>query len=96
MFYLVAGTCVPYLRWTQPALRRPCRVWLPFSLAFCALSLALVVAILQQQLVESMVCLACIAAGVPVYFLKRHCRAAHDWALARLPARYAPLPTDVA
>ena len=89
----MAGTCVPYLRWTQPTLRRPFRVWLPLSVAFCVLAMALVAAILQEQFVESMVCVACIAAGAPVYLLKRHFRAVHDWAKAHMPVRYARLPS---
>lgn len=78
IFYFLAASCVPVLRWREPELERPFRVWLPIPVTFCIIAAALVVATIIQQAVPSLIAIGCIAAGVPFYFLEGH---VHDLAV---------------
>eukprot|EP00041_Stephanoeca_diplocostata_P022357 m.531892 g.531892 ORF g.531892 m.531892 type:complete len:221 (-) comp22041_c1_seq9:1040-1702(-) len=67
LFYFLAVSCLLVLRWSRPAAHRPFQVWLVVPVAFCCIAVALVIAIVSQQPVESALAVLGILSALPVY-----------------------------
>jgi basic amino acid/polyamine antiporter, APA family len=70
LFYALTASCVIVLRKRQPHAERPFRLpWYPFvPLAFCAVTLVLLINMAYSQPLQSAAGLAIIASGVPFYW----------------------------
>eukprot|EP00048_Salpingoeca_helianthica_P004810 m.81198 g.81198 ORF g.81198 m.81198 type:complete len:481 (-) comp13357_c0_seq1:75-1517(-) len=73
LFYFIAVASLLRLRVTQPNTARPFRVWTWVPVLFCMVSLTLFLAILVIEPVESVIAMAFVLSGVPVYYLKARC-----------------------
>ncbi|NWG12297.1 MAG: amino acid permease [Acidobacteria bacterium] len=73
LFYAAGGLAIFRLRQTRPATPRPYRCWgYPVTpLIFVISTLALVVSTLLERPVESLVGIAIVATGLPVYFRRK-------------------------
>ena len=71
IFYFVTGLVIFVMRYREPDIERPFRVWLFVPVLFCLTALGLVISTVYQQPVQSCITLGIMAAGVPVYLLKQ-------------------------
>lgn len=69
IFITLAVLGLLYLRKSQPDLERPIRVNLFYPIAFLIVCFFIIIMTLYQIPMESFMCIAVLAAGVPVYFL---------------------------
>lgn len=91
LFYFLAGSCVIVLRYREPKLDRPFRVWIVIPIVFCSIATMLIVATIIQQLIPSMIAIACIVAGIPFYYLEGH---VHDFSVRLCCPRLAHIYDD--
>ena len=87
-FYLQAVSCLLVLRCIEPELERPFRVWLVVPIAFSAIALLLVAAIVFEQPIEAATSLAFILSAIPVYYIS-------DWIKRKYPSAYGKAEPDV-